>query len=212
MTTELTCSASCSASPRSFSEKRRPDPAETSVTVPRTCSSRQAERHGDVGRETEQLQNGVVPFVVARGPEELVVHVGAPHRLAAADHLNGRMGAPGLDRVRGAELLGERPLVRVGVPGRHPPHLAVLVHNVDEAEISHDRHRDLGQTLHHFAVVDDLGEHLGGQQQKLVAPPRLEELLDQVLAFGGLGRRVQQFAEVVADRIHELDDGRVALT
>ncbi len=122
------------------------------------------------------------------------------------------MGAPGLDRVRGSQLLGERPLVRVGVPGRHPPHLAVLVRDVDEAEISHDRHRDLSQTLHHVAVVDDLGEDLGGQQQKLVAAPCLEELLDQVLAFGGLGRRVQQLAEVLAHRIHELNDGGVALT
>ena len=38
LTTELTCVASCSARPRSRSQKRRPDPAETSVTVPITPS------------------------------------------------------------------------------------------------------------------------------------------------------------------------------
>ncbi len=172
----------------------------------------QAERHGDVGGEAERLEDGVVAFVPARRPEELVVHLGTPHRLAAPDHLHGRMHASGFGRVRGAQLLGERPLVRVGVPGRHPPHLSVLVRDVDEAQVGHDRHRDLGQTLHHFAVVDDLREHLGGEEEELVAPPRLEELFDQMLTFGGLGRRVQQLAEIVAHGVHELHDGRVALT
>ena len=78
--------------------------------------------------------------------------------------------------------------------------------------IGHHRHRDLGQALDHLAVVDDLGEDLGGQEQEFVAAPGLEEFLDQLLAFGRLGRRVQQLAEVVADGIHELDDRRVPLT
>ena len=64
----------------------------------------------------------------------------------------------------------------------------------------------------HLAVVDDLGEHLGGQQQELVAAPGLEQLLDQVLAFGRLRRRVQQLAQVAADRVHELDHRGVALS
>ena len=122
------------------------------------------------------------------------------------------MDAVGVGRVRRAQLLGEGPLVRVGVPGGHASHLAVLVDDVDEAQIGHDRDRDLGQALHHLAVVDDLGEHLGRQQQELVAAPGLEQLLDQMLAFGGLRRRVQQLAEVVADRIHELDHRGIALT
>ena len=147
-----------------------------------------------------------MPFVPARRPQELVVqsalHMDLPLRMTSIVGCD----APGLGRVRGAQLLGERPLVRVGVPGRHPPHLPVLVLDVDEAQVGHDRDRDLGQALHHIAVVDDLGEHLGRQQQELVAPPRLEELVDQLLALGRLGRGVQQLAQVLADRIHELDD------
>ena len=171
----------------------------------------QAERHRDVGGEAERLQNGVMPLVPARGPEELVVHVGAPHRPAAPDDLHGRMGAGGVRRIRRTQLLGERPLVRVGVPGGHPPHAAVLVRNVDEAEVRHHRHRDLGEPFHHFAVVEDLRQHLGGQEEELVVAPGVEELLDEMLTFHRLGRRVQQLAEMVADRVHELDDGRIAL-
>ena len=130
-------------------------------------------------------------------PEELVVHVGAPHRPAAAHDLHGRVDALGVGRVRGAQLLGERALVRIRVPRRHPSHLAVLVLDVDEAEVRHHGDRDLGQPLDHFAVVDDLGEHLGGQEQELVVAPGLEELLDQLLALGRLRRRVQQLPQVV---------------
>ena len=96
------------------------------------------------------------------------------------------------------------------MPGRHPTHLAVLVHDVDEAEVGHHGHRDPGQTIDHLAVVDDLGEHLGGQEQELVVAAGVEELLDQVLAFGRLRRRVQELPQVVAHGIHELDHRRVA--
>jgi len=114
-------------------------------------------------------------------------------------------------RVRGTHLLGERTLVGVGVPGRHPPHVAVLVLNVDEAEVSHHRHRDLGEPFDHLAVVDDLRQHLGGQEQELVVAPGFEELLDEMLTFRRLGRRVQELPQVVADRIHELHNGGFAL-
>ena len=110
-----------------------------------------------------------------------------------------------------AQLLGERPLGRVRVPGRHPAHLAVLVLDVDEAEVGQHGDGDLGEALDHLAVVDDLGEHLGRQQQELVAAPGLEQLVDQLLALGRLGRRMQQLAEVATDGVHELDHRRVAL-
>ena len=165
----------------------------------------QAERHRHVRGEFECLQNVVMPFLAARAPEEFVVHVGAPHRPAAAHDLHGRMDTLRVGRVRGAQLLGERSLVRIRVPRSHPSHLAVLVHDVDEAEIRHDGDRDPGEPLDHLAVVDDLGEHLGGQQEELVVAPGFEELLDQLLAFGRLRRRVQELPQVVADGVHELD-------
>ena len=96
------------------------------------------------------------------------------------------------------------------MPGRHAPHLAVLVLDVDEAQVGHDGHRDLGQALDHLAVVDDLGEDLGRQEQELVAAPRLEELLHQLLALGRLGGRMQQLAEVAADGVHQLHHRGVA--
>ena len=171
----------------------------------------QPERDGHVRGETELLEDGVVPVVPAGRLQEPVVHERAPHGLAAAHDLDDRMGAAGVGRVLVAQLLGQRPLAGVGVPGGHPLHLPVLVLDVDQAQVRHHRDRDLGQALHHLAVVDDLGEHLRRQEQELVAPPGLEELVDQLLALGGLGRGVQQLAQVTADRIHELDDRGVAL-
>ena len=171
----------------------------------------QAERHGHVRGEPERLEDGVVALVTARRTQEVVGHVGAPHRPAAAHDLHGGMGTLGIGWVRAAQLLGECPLVRVGVPGSHPPHLAVLVHDVDEADVGHDRDRDLGQTLHHLSVVDDLGQDLGRQKEELVAAPDLEELLDQLLPFGRLGGCVEELAELIADHVHQLDDRGVAL-
>ena len=116
----------------------------------------------------------------------------------------------GLGGVGLLQFLGERPLRRVGVPGGHAPHLAVLVLDVDEAQVGENRHGHLRQSLDHVAVVGHLGKHLGRQEQELVAPAGLEQLFHQLLALVRLGRGVQQFAEVVADRVHELDDGGVA--
>ncbi len=107
--------------------------------------------------------------------------------------------------------LGQGALLGVGVPGRHAPHLAVLVLDVDDAEVGHDRDRHLGQAFDHLSEVDDLGEDLRRQQQELVAAPALEELLDEMLALGRQGGGMEELAQVPADRVHELDDRGVAV-
>ena len=114
-------------------------------------------------------------------------------------------------RVVLLQFLCERPLRRVGVPGGHPPHLSVLVLDVDEAQVGENRHGHLRQSLDHVAIVGHLGKHLGRQEQEFVAPASLEQFFDQVLALVRLGRGMQQFAKMVADRVHHLDNGGVGL-
>ncbi len=77
------------------------------------------------------------------------------------------------------------------MPGRHAAQLTVLVGNVDEAQVGKDWHGDLGEPYDHLVVLGNLGQHLGGQQEELVAAPGLEQFVDQMFALGGQGRRVQ---------------------
>ena len=169
------------------------------------------ERHRHVRGEAEQLQDLVVPIVAARLAQELVGHVVAPPRPSAPHDLDHRVQALGIGRVHRAQLLGERALFGVGVPRGHAPDRAVLLGDVDDAQVGEHGDRDLGQPLDHVAVVEDLGEHLCGEEEELVAPPLLEELVQQPFALGHLGRGVQQLAQVPADGVHQLDDREVVL-
>ena len=122
-----------------------------------------------------------------------------------------RMDPGRVGRIRVAELLGERSLRRVRVPGRHAAHPSVLVLDVDETEVGQDGDGDLGEAFDHLAVVGHLREHLRGEQQELVSLPGLEELVDELLALGRLGRGMQQLAEVATDGVHQLHHRGIAL-
>ncbi len=94
-------------------------------------------------------------------------HLRQQLRLAAADHARDRVLAVGIERMRARRPPAPTRAIRVGRRDRDLPDRAVVVAQVDHAQVRQTRHRQIGDLLHRRRQVERRRQHGARLDQQL---------------------------------------------
>ena len=163
--------ANSSASARSASPNRRPDPDDTSVSAPSTRPRAWSGTHMyDV--KSSSLTICEVAFVAGRGAQEVVGHRRRRPR-AARRAARSRPDARRTDRAgsRVSSSATSASLAGIGVHGGQPAH-PVLFGDVDQAEVGEERNAEPAEPFEALGIVERRARAPRSSRRRTAAPPR----------------------------------------